>query len=369
MDWIRPLHDSRWARFVARHPRASVFHTPSWLEALHRTYGYQPTALTSSRGGAELVDGIPFCEVKSWISGSHLVSLPFSDHCHPLLEHTEDFSAFTGCLHEECGRAGWKYVEIRLGDDTNSGLCVSGSPSRTEARSNEDNSRKSEEDTARFAKCGEYSFHKINLRPDLGEIFSNFHKSCIQRKIQRAERESLEYETGRSESDLRKFYRLLLLTRRRHGLPPQPIAWFQNLIDCFGDNLTIRIAQEGGQPIAGILTLLHRNTLVYKYGGSDAAFHSLGAMPMLFWRAVQEGKSQGVEEFDLGRSDMDNPGLTAFKEHLGATRSKLTYLRLGRHRFKISTADSDLRIARAIFGRMPERLAQAAGSLLYRHIG
>jgi hypothetical protein len=90
---------------------------------------------------------------------------------------------------------------------------------------------------------------------------------------------------------------------------------------------------------------------------------------MLFWKAIQQGKQQEVEEFDLGRSDMDNPGLTAFKEHLGATRSKLIYLRLGCHRLRISPANSHLRIGRAVFGRMPERLAQAAGSLLYRHIG
>jgi Acetyltransferase (GNAT) domain len=369
MDWIDPLQDARWARFVARHPKASVFHTPAWLDALRRTYGYQPAALTTRSVGAELVDGFPFCEVKSWINGSHLVSLPFSDHCHPLLEHAEDFSAFTASLREQCGPAGWKYVEIRLLGDGNSDVCGQGLLARSEAPFDDSIPLKSNDGVSCFAKCEEYSFHKINLRPDLEAIFGNFHGSCIQRKIQRAERESLEYEAGRSESDLRKFYRLLLLTRRRHGLPPHPMTWFQHLMSCFRDDLTIRIAQKDGQPIAGILTLRHKNTLVYKYGGSDATFHSLGAMPMLFWKVIQEGKEQGVEEFDLGRSDIDNPGLTVFKEHLGATRSKLTYLRFGRRRFRITTADSHLRIARAAFRRMPERLAQAAGSLLYRHIG
>ena len=36
---IDPLADARWDELVERHPRASVFHTRGWLEALKRTYG------------------------------------------------------------------------------------------------------------------------------------------------------------------------------------------------------------------------------------------------------------------------------------------------------------------------------------------
>ena len=364
---IDPLQDSRWASFVERHPRGSVFHTPSWLEALRRTYGYRPIAFTSSAPGRELSDGIAFCEVKSWINGSRLVSLPFSDHCQPLLECAEDLAAFTACLTEHRGHSDWQYVEIRLVGQTDldgdgGGLLVKGEGQRYDSIPFGVNGCASG-----FAKYEEYNFHRINLRPDPGTLFSNFHKSCIQRKIQRAEREGLEYEAGRSEWDLRKFYRLLLLTRRRHGLPPQPLAWFRNLRDCFGESFTIRFASKGGKPIAAILALLHKSTLVYKYGCSDAAFHRLGAMPMLFWKAIQEGKQQGAEEFDLGRSDLDEPGLTVFKQHLGAACSKLTYIRLGRSRSEASTAD--LRFVRAAFARMPGPLAQMAGRVLYRHMG
>ena len=124
---------------------------------------------------------------------------------------------------------------------------------------------------------------------------------------------------------LSSFYGLLRLTRRRHGLPPQPLAWFRNLVACLGDGLTIHVASKDGVPIAGILTLSFKKTMVYKYGGSDARHHSLGGMPFLFWRAIQEAKARGIEELDLGRSDLDQPGLIAFKDHLGATRTTLTY--------------------------------------------
>jgi lipid II:glycine glycyltransferase (peptidoglycan interpeptide bridge formation enzyme) len=219
-----------------------------------------------------------------------------------------------------------------------------------------------------FPSCQQYNFHKIDLRPDVDKILSKFHKGCIQRKIKRAERENLHYEAGRSESSLEKFYTLLLLTRRRHGLPPQPMAWFRSLIECFGENLTIRIASKDGRPIGSILTLSHKDTLVYKYGCSDSTFHRMGAMPMLFSKAIQEARQRGVEELDLGRSEIDNPGLSAFKEHLGATRSKLAYFRLGR-RPATRTAGSSMQLMRTLFTRLPSPLSRAVGAMLYKHIG
>src|SRR5512136_1015169 len=82
--WIDPLVDSRWREFVANHPSSSVFHTPEWMHAMKLTYGYTPLVLTTSPPGKELANGIAFCRIHSLITGTRLVSLPFSDHCQPL---------------------------------------------------------------------------------------------------------------------------------------------------------------------------------------------------------------------------------------------------------------------------------------------
>src|SRR5205823_1896648 len=79
--------------------------------------------------------------------------------------------------------------------------------------------------------------HRLDLSRSREEILGGFHKSCILRKI-RSQRENLHYEEGRTDSLLEKFYRLLLLTRRKHQLPPQPIAWFRNLRDCLNERLS-----------------------------------------------------------------------------------------------------------------------------------
>ena len=81
-----PLKDPRWDGFIARHPDASIFHTSAWLRALYRTYGYEPIAVHDLATGSRAAERGGVLPVTSWLTGKRLVSLPFSDHCDPLVE-------------------------------------------------------------------------------------------------------------------------------------------------------------------------------------------------------------------------------------------------------------------------------------------
>ena len=344
---IQPLRDPRWAELVERHPRSSVFHTVAWIEALHRTYGYQPRAYTTSPPGVALQDGLVLCHATSWITGRRLISLPFSDHCEPLLNNPPNDQAFLSALEQALFREKLRYVEIR-------------STQPLAGTANICNSTHS------------YCVHQVDLRPNLTTLFRRCHKSCTQRKIRRAEREGLICETGRSEALLDAFWDLLLTTRRRHWIPPQPKNWFRNLLDCFGEALQIRVAWKGKRPVAAILTLRHKDTLVYKYGCSDAQFHSLGGTQLLFWKSIQEGKSEGLQIFDLGRSDCNNAGLLRFKDRWGGTRSTMIYSQFAvsppSDSFRSIGAEWMTRIGRRVVPSLPSCLLRMAGSALYRHI-
>jgi hypothetical protein len=321
-----------------------VFHTPGWLEALRRTYGYEPVAYTTTPPGVELTNGIVLCRVSSRITGRRMVSLPFSDHCEPLVERCDELETLLHSVQLDRTREGWGYVEIRP-------RTVYAVP------------------PAGLEPVQSFSFHAIDLNRDLEEISGRFHKDCVQRKIRRAEREGLTYEEGRGEGLLEKFYQLLLRTCRRRRLPPQPRAWLRNVVDCLGDNVKVRMASKAGRPIASIVTLSFRDGLVYKYGCSDERYHNLGGVPFVFWNAIQEGKRTGAREFDLGRSDSDNPGLIAFKDRWGAARSRLTYWRYPARRAPARAARRSMQVAKEIFARIPDRLLIGAGKLLYKHIG
>jgi len=280
--------------------------------------------------------------VNSWLTGSKLVSLPFSDHCEPLLTDPEAINLLlSGISRKSSDR--FQYAEIRLRS--------------VQLGSQVDSQFQSE-----------HFLHVLDLTRSLEELYSNLHHNCIRRKILRADRERLVLDQGRSEVLLKEFYSLLLLTRRRHRLPPQPFAWFQNLVECFGPRLVIRVARLEGRPIAAILTLRHKQTIVYKYGCSNERYHKLGGMPRLFWQAIQEAKADKLHEFDLGRSDPANTGLIRFKDHLGATPSTVSY----RHLFRSQDSSKDMLkspLMRAILPHLPDGLFRLAGEILYRHAG
>ncbi len=278
---IDPTTDPRWGDFLARHPRASVFHTVAWLKALRRTYGYKSVANTTSAPGEDLQNGAVFCHIDSWLTGRRLVSLPFSDHCEPLVDNASDLHDLLAFLQRQFVEENCRYIEMRPLS------ALSGT-------------------SAIFRQGEKFCFHQIDLTPSLGNIFRSFHKDSTQRKIRRAEREGLKQVEGHSESLLDIFYRLQMLTRRRHQLPPQPKSWFRNLIDCFGEALKIRVALKDGQPAASILTLCYKDTLVYKYGCSDSRFNNLGGMHLLLWRAIQDAKERGLRTFDSFLSAVGN---------------------------------------------------------------
>jgi Acetyltransferase (GNAT) domain len=340
---LDPLTDPRWPRFVLSHPAASICHTSGWLRALQRTYDYRPVVLTTSAPGEELTSGVVFCQIDSWLTGRRLVSLPFSDHCEPLARAPQDVDTLMGGLMEELRRQGCSRLEVRpIG-----ALLASNGLERSQ----------------------EFVFHKLDLRDGRESVFRRLHKDCVQRKIRRAQREGLTWERGHSTVLLNQFYRLLVISRRRQHLPPQPHAWFRNLIDCLGDQVNIGVASKDRQPIAAVMTLRFRDVLTYKYGCSDHRLHRFGGVQLLLWKAIERAISMGLRELDMGRSDLDSPGLITFKDRWAAARSRLVYWTSSAQSAAKPLPVWRMNAARKIFSHAPTTCLTFVGNLLYKHIG
>lgn len=339
---VDPLQDSRWRTFVQQHPHSSVFHSAKWLKALKSSYGYTPVALTFSPPGTPLQNAVLFCEVRSVLTGRRLVSLPFSDHCEPLINHPDELNHFMRALTRKVDEDGWKYFEIRP---------ILHAPSYPDV-----------------TVCRSYAFHVLDLQHSEEVLFKKLHKDSVQRKIRRAEREGLRYQEGTSETLLDHFYKLMIKSRRRQGLPPQPLKWFRSLLTCLEGNAKIRVAYKSETPVASILTLSTRNRMFYKYGCSDYRFTNLGGTAMLFWRTILEAKATGREEFDMGRSNFDNLGLCTFKERWGAQRKTIKYWH-----YPVSSpssrAENLVKYARRLISIAPDKALAMIGNLLYRHVG
>jgi CelD/BcsL family acetyltransferase involved in cellulose biosynthesis len=339
---IDPLNDPRWSALVDVHPSATVFHTRGWMEALRATYGYLPRAFTTSPPEARTIsNGLPFCEVRSWLTGVRLVSLPFSDYCGAIGASGDLIEAFGTSTHK-----GFRYAEIRPqpGDDVPHGFGVS----------------------------GRFRHHTVDLDGGPRVIFDRFHKSSIARKVRRAEREGLVTTSSTDPAALAEFYRLFVSTRRRHGFPPPSLRWFQNVLTSAGSKTaSIEIARQrnSGEAIAALFLLRHGSTVYYKYGASDARHHHLGAMPYLFWNTMQRAADEGFRTLDLGRSDLSSTGLIQFKGRLGATNSEVKYWRSPAPQELVKSEGSGNAWVKSLSSHMPDSLLIWTGSMVYPHLG
>jgi len=344
-ELMDPIGDPRWREFVLRHPRSSVFHTPEWLEALRRTYGFAPVAYTTSRV-ASVSCGIPFCAVDSWLTGRRLVSLPFSDHCQPLVETGVECDELLEALRDDSHQRGWRYVQLRP---------LSLEPLGPLERSG-------------FAQEEAQYHYRLDIGPHLDEIFRGV-KYDIRKDIRRAERSALRSVVGRDPRMVDAYFGLHVMTRSTQGVPPQPRSWFRNLAACLGEMLDVHLLLQDDTPIAGLITILFRDQLTWKYSASHPVKDRAGMGKSLMWTSIRRAKDRGAVTLDMGRCDPDNGGLARFKERWGGTQAPLRYLRFPPIARGPAGAPWPSRAARSLVPRLPLPVLAAAGRLAYRHFG
>jgi hypothetical protein len=344
---VDPLGNGRWQSLVERHPHGSIFHHVGWLNALYLTYGYEPVVFSTSPPTSDLENGMLFCRIRSWVTGNRIVSLPFSDHCAFLCEPDEKFESLICHLHTARAGQRWKYLELRpVSKNFEEAVQELG-----------------------FKPAANYVLHRVDLEPGVEDIFRRLDKDSIQRRVRHSERAGIVEICGNSQGLLRDFYQLLVRTRARHNLPPQPYAWFSNLLNCMGEAVDLRLAYMKNVPVAAVWVFHFIGKSYYKYGCSDERFHKLGAMPFLLWRAILKAKSIGSKTFDLGRTGEDHHGLIAFKNHWTPVSESLTYWTFPSDRSIPFIEDWKQRMVKRVCAHVPDRLLEAVGTLLYRHAG
>jgi hypothetical protein len=339
------------SRTRAPHPLASVFHSDGWQDALRDTYDYESFLFRGNRPALSAESGVVLSRVRSWLTGNRLISLPFSDHCSPLVSGPAELQSLIEDLKPILSAEDWSYVEIRPIDDSFDDVLQA----------------------AGFQRCDEYLLHRLQLNASADALFRQFHKSSVQYRIRRAERLGMVCEVGRSPKLIRDFFHLMAITRRRQGLPPQPYAWFENLARCMGENgIDIRVAYKDRRPIAAVLNLKAFGHVCYKYSCSDLRFKSMNATCLLLWQTIQDACRDGAQVLDLGRSAIDNPGLIRFKSNWAGDPTRLTYWRLqaapsrshrrGFGNWKVTSSSR-------LLGLLPQPILNRVGAILYKHIG
>jgi lipid II:glycine glycyltransferase (peptidoglycan interpeptide bridge formation enzyme) len=212
--------------------------------------------------------------------------------------------------------------------------------------------------------------HSLDLRRTEEDLFNAF-DSSTRRAVRKAEESGLTISFSREPEAVRSFHRLLCKTRRRHGVPPQPIAFFENIHEqvISRNQGWIVLATVGHEPIAGAVFFEFERGALFKFGASDQKFQRLRANNLVMWSAIKHYCNRGFHHLDFGRTSITNVGLQNFKLGWGAKERTIDYVRQDCRTGRFVVArDAASGFSSWAFGLLPDPLFKWAGSVLYRHV-
>jgi hypothetical protein len=339
---IDPTQYPGWDDLIVSHPEGSFFHSSVWAKVLHDSYGYTPIYFTVlGENGIKAL--IPVMEVNSLLTGKRGVSLPFTDYCEPITDGNVQCQDFLDYVIEYGREHGWRTLELRSGNN----LLPSTSPSMT------------------------YLGHVLDLSRSKSQVFPNFRDST-KRNAKKAIKEGVGVKIDHSLESVKEFYRLNCMTRKEHGLPPQPFNFFKKIYDhIISKNLgMVVLASLDQKNVAGAIYLHFGAKAVYKYGASDKKFQNLRANNFVMWEAIKWYSRNGYKSLNFGRTELENQGLIQFKSGWGGTEQKISYYRYDlRKEAFVSAASKVTGFHNKIFNKMPIPILNRIGNILYRHIG
>ncbi len=339
---IDPQQYPGWDELVRESENPSLFHTSMWCRVLRESYGYKPCYFVLI-DGSRLSFSLPLIEIRSILTGARGVSLPFTDYCEPIVSAGIRWQGIFDQVKDFGKRSGWKYIELRGGHHALGPVPVSSS----------------------------YYSHVMQLTTDIGALLSRL-KSRNRRNIKKAQREGIQVSRHDSPDAVDAFYRIHCMTRKKHGVPPQPRAFFNNIYRhvIARNHGAVFLASYQGTPIAGAVYLHFGKEAIYKFGASCEKYLPLRPNDLVMWEAIQWYARQRYSKFSLGRTDVDNEGLRAFKTGWGAQEEMLGYFTydIGKQQFLAAKRPSTA-YSQAIFKRVPIGLSRLVGKALYRHVG
>lgn len=349
---IDPQKDERWDQFVERHPHGWLFHLSGWKLLLERCFshikGFYIVKVNSSNN--EICAGLPIFKVNSLLTGKRLVSIPFGTLCDPLYYHETDLQEITDSAIQLGKQHKPAFIEIRN--------------FRTKSLARD----------PRFQATLIFKNHYLDLTDDIESIKKRFHRSCVRQRIDRALKSNLTLKFGKTEQDLRRFYHLYLITRKRNQVPSMPYHFVKNIWEIFqpSGKISLLLAEHENAAVAALLMFKYKNRVSVEFAGSDDGYKNISPNHFLFWNAINISKEEGYSLFDFGRTSPNNRQLMDFKAHWGTEAADIS------HHYYFGDSPSNLKypedkfaytVAQTLTGFIPMFFYPVFSKFCYRHMG
>ena len=341
IEIVDPLEYEGWDDLVLGFKGCTFFHSSSWMRVLKETYNYKPIVFLFG-DETNVFAILPIMEVNSILTGRRGVSLPFTDFCGPIFFNNDVCPEILSRLIDYGVGKKWKYLELR-------------------------GSLAFMKDRLEFAS---YYHHDLSLDVDHEGLFEKF-RGSTKRNIKKSVKEGVTVNLSTSFEDVEKFYVLNCITRKRHGLPPQPFKFFRKIYEHIisTEKGFVAIGRWRGKEVGASIYFHFGDKAIYKYGASDISYQNLRANNLIMWEAIKWYSQNGFKNFSFGRTAVENEGLLQFKRGWGVREERIPYYRFDPNSFQMIKEVKKNNSFQRYSEKLPIAALRALGSVLYRHVG
>ena len=334
-----PSDRARWDAFVERCPEATFFHRAGWQEILESVFRHRTFYLLAERDGG-VVGVLPLAEVKSWIFGHALVSLPFCVYGGVAATEPAAVPVLHAAARALAGELGVDHLELR-------------------------------NRTAREPGWPRQDLYVTFRKEILPDVEANMlaiprkQRAMVRKGIQRGLRSEIDASADR-------LFALYADNVHRHGTPALPKRYFAALQRVFGRDVEVlTVLDPGGAPVSSVLSFYFRDEVLPYYAGDAVAARELAANDFKYWELLRRACERGLRVFDYGRSKRDT-GSFDFKKNWGFAPEPLHYefvLRRGDAIPQHNPSNPRYRGMIAVWQRLPISVANAIGPYIVRNLG
>lgn len=346
---IDPVADMRWDTFVESHLYGKISHVSAWKLALEKSFPHMKACYLAIDHGGDIQAALPFYCVESLLKGKRLISIPFATLADPLVSCKKELEVLLEAAIAIARQQNIPHVEVTTSHTTS---MFEGLP---------------------FAGCTRYVSHYLFLDSPPHHLMRSFHRSCVKQKIHRAYKCGFQPRKAESRSDLRSFYMLYVVTRKRLGLPPHPFSLFEAFWDVLSPQgrVEVLLAGHGNKPVAGLMLFKFKDRVSAEFLAYDRDYVEDGPHHLLFWEAINQAYNENYMIFDFGRTALTNEGLVKFKERWGTRPMALPQFFYPRQDYKDNSFLKNphvSRIIRATCQKVPDSLFRHIGEFCYRNL-
>lgn len=288
---LESVDEARWDEFVLTCPEATFFHRAGWKTVIERAMGHKTWFFYAEQDG-KVCGVLPLAEIKSYLFGHSLSSLPF-------------------CVY--------------------GGIAANSGSARQALDQTAQN-------LASQLKVGHLEYR--NVKPTHPEwptkdLYVTFRKEMSQdeeenmKAIPRKQRAMVRkgIKAGLQsvvDQDIERFFAAYSASVHRLGTPVFSKKYFALLKEVFADDCELMIVTHEGRTVSGVMSFYFRDEVLPYYGGGTHEAREVAGNDFMYWELMRRTSEKGCRIFDFGRSKRET-GSFDFKKNWGFEPQPLYY--------------------------------------------